>query len=407
MAGSYFSSPEAWINDILADAFKKNLILLLCLLGLGIYLFEIYHEKSPSNDDRQIAFFFHPQCPHCQRQKEFNPYLKAKYPELRWVEYDTALPQNIQLLKERLQRSGRGTTRLGVPMTFVGPYVISGFDGAESTGLAMDRAIQAFLKDDPSLYSEDKEWQHRQTIDIPILGQIIPSQYSLSALAVILGLVDGCNPCAMWVLVYLISLILALNDRKKIWLLVGTFVGASGILYFLFMTAWLNAFLFLGYLRILTLSIGLAAIGAGILSVREYLAAKGELACAIGDPNSKHKTMNRIERIVQAPLSMASVIGIIALAFVINTVEFACSAALPAIFTHTLALHNLPAPAYYGYILIYDFFFMLDDLIIFSLAALALDTGIGHRYAKHCKIIGGIVLLILGGLMVFQPAALR
>jgi len=211
----------------------------------------------------------------------------------------------------------------------------------------------------------------------------------------------------MWVLVYLISLIMSLKDRKKIWFLVGTFVASSGILYFLFMTAWLNVFLFLGYLRSLTLIIGLISLGAGILSIRDYLKTKGELVCKIGDVNSKKKTQLKISQIVDAPLTLFSVFSIISLAFIINSIEFACSAALPAIFTHTLTLRNLPAIEYYGYILIYTFFFMLDDFIIFSLAVLALDTTIGTRYAKHCRIIGGVVLFALGMIMVFRPELLR
>ncbi|MCI5143537.1 MAG: hypothetical protein D3909_17810 [Candidatus Electrothrix sp. ATG1] len=238
-------------------------------------------------------------------------------------------------------------------------------------------------------------------------GEIKYTEYSLFSLAVVLGLVDGFNPCAMWVLVYLISIVLTLKSRKKIWLLVGTFVGASGILYFLFMTAWLNAFLFLGYLRILTLLIGLAAAGVGILNIREYIQTQGELACKVGDAASKKKTMSRIDQIAQAPLSLFTIFNIIVLAFVINSIEFACSAALPAIFTHALSLKALPAIQYYGYILLYDFFFMLDDLVIFSLAVLALNTDLGQRYAKYCKIIGGIVLLVLGGIMVFAPDLLR
>lgn len=408
MAESYFFSRPAWLKEILADSFKKKVILFLCLLGLGLYSFEKYHDAASRPLDNQITFFFHPQCPHCKRQKEFNPYLKAKYPELHWAEYDTSLKKNAKLLVEFIEQSKSKSKRIGVPMTFVGPYVIYGFDTAETTGVALEKAILAVINNDPSLYDvTEQDWQHRKTIDVPLLGKINLAEYSLLSLAVILGLVDGFNPCAMWVLVYLISLILTLKDRRKIWLLVGTFLASSGILYFLFMTAWLNVFLFLGYIRLLTLIIGLAAIGSGLLNIREYLQTKGELSCAIGDPESKEKTINRIERIVHAPISFTSVSAIITLAFIINSIEFACSAALPAIYTHTLALRHLPTLLYYGYILIYDFFFMLDDLIIFSLAVLALDTGIGNRYAKHCKIIGGIVLLILGGFMVFQPGMLR
>lgn len=397
----------AWLRDIVRDPFRRTLFLALALLGIGMTFFEGQVGRQPAPHPR-IAFFFHPQCPHCHAQKAFMPSLQAKYPEVSWVEYDISLLENRELLNDYLTKSGRPLTGIGVPMTFVGPYVIDGFESAATTGVQLEQAIRALLRNDPSLFSEaNKGSAERHTLTLPLLGTIRPAEYSLPALAMLIGLVDGFNPCAMWVLVYLISLIVSLNDRRKIWLLVGTFVASSGILYFLFMTAWLNAFLFIGYLRSLTLLIGLGAMGAGILNIREYVQTKGQLTCTIGDAASKKKTMSRIDRIVDAPLTLVTVGGIVVLAFVVNSIEFACSAALPAIFTHTLTLRNLPALEYYGYILLYDFFFMLDDLLIFSLAVLALDTSIGQRYAGHCRIVGGVVLIALGGVMVFRPELLR
>ena len=407
MAGRNVLSLPAWLRVILADSFKKYLILFLCLLGLGIYASEQYRTGPAAVAEKQISFFFNPLCPHCQKQKAFNPYLKEKYPQLKWAEYDTSKPENVKLLAKFIEQSGSRQRKV-VPTTFIGPYVITGFDTAATTGMTLEKAILAYLGNDPSLFAaQEQEGENHQSVEVPILGEINYADYSLLSLAIILGLVDGFNPCAMWVLVYLISLILTLKEKKKIWLLAGAFVGASGILYFLFMTAWLNVFLFLGYIRILTLLIGLVAIGIGILNIREYLQTQGELACTIGNAESKKATMGKIERIVSAPLTLFTLFNIIVLAFIVNSIEFACSAALPAIFTHTLALNDLTTLQYYGYILIYDFFFMLDDLIIFSLAVLALNTGIGQRYVKYCKIIGGIVLLLLGGIMVFYPELLR
>ncbi|WP_339132826.1 MAG: hypothetical protein WGN25_11190 [Candidatus Electrothrix sp. GW3-4] len=408
MKESPFLSLPVWLQEILTDPFKKYLVLALCCLGIGISLVEQYAQEHTTAPEQGIVFFFHRQCPHCQQQKKFNPYLKAKYPELHWTEYDTANREHAQIFARYARERGMDQRHLGVPMTFIGPYVISGFDSGETTGAMLEQAIRAYLEDDPSLMEGAAlNGKGSETVELPILGEIRHSEYSLFSLAVLLGLVDGFNPCAMWVLVYLISIVLTLKSRKKIWLLVGTFVGASGILYFLFMTAWLNAFLFLGYLRILTLLIGLMAVGVGILNIREYLQTKGELVCTIGNAASKKKTMGRIDRIAQAPLSLFTVFNIIVLAFIINSIEFACSAALPAIYTHALSLKALPAIQYYAYILLYDFFFMLDDLIIFSLAVLALNTNLGQRYAKYCKIIGGIVLLLLGCMMVFAPDLLR
>lgn len=397
-----------WLREAFADPFRRYLIIVLLVLGVVFSLAEYRSQQQIATQEKQISFFFHPQCPHCREQKNFIPYLKAKYPELPWVSYDTSNPENSRLLTKKMVESGLSEKDAAVPMTFIGPYVVRGFSSPETTGVRLEKAILAYLKDDPSLYpEEERSGQSRETVRLPLIGEIKPADYSLPALAVIIGLVDGFNPCAMWVLVYLISLIVSMNDRRKVWFLVGTFVLSSGILYFLFMTAWLNVFLFMGYLHSLTLIIGLAALGAGILSVRDYVQTKGQVVCKIGDADSKRRTMGRIERIVHSPLTFISVFGIIALAFIVNSIEFACSAALPAIFTHTLSLRNLPAIEYYGYILLYDLFFMLDDLIIFSLAVLALDTGIGARYAGYCKIIGGLVLVVLGGIMVFGPELLR
>ncbi len=404
---AFLKSPR-WLKDIATDPFRITLVFGLFLLGVTLSINEHRHPRQIVPSKAGIAFFFHPQCSHCREQKAFIPSLQAKYPEVSWTFHDTSIPENIGLLTASLTARGLPSTNIGVPMTFIGDAVIDGFESAETTGLEIEQAIRALLTNAPALLPEGKRTIRGQPqLTVPLLGTLHLTDYSLTALAILLGLVDGFNPCAMWVLVYLISLIVSLNDRRKIWLLVGTFVASSGILYFLFMTAWLNVFLFLGYLRPLTLIIGLGAMGAGILNTREYIQTKEQPACTVGDPVSRQKTRGRIEQIVQTPLTFFSVFGIIALAFIVNSIEFACSAALPAIFTHTLSLQNLPRFEYYGYLLLYDFFFMLDDLIIFSLAVLALDTSLGQRYAGHCRIIGSLVLIGLGGMMAFQPEILR
>lgn len=242
---------------------------------------------------------------------------------------------------------------------------------------------------------------------IPFLGDKNAADYSLPVLAVILGLVDGFNPCAMWVLVYLISLIMSIDDHRKIWFLVGSFLLASGILYFLFMTAWLNAFLLIGYIRPLTILIGLFALWTGIRNIREFIVNKGAVVCKMTDGKTKKKTMNKIEQLVASPLTIASIFGMIVLAFAVNSIEFLCSAGIPAIYTHVLAISTANPVEYYCYILLYVFFFMLDDLFIFGSAVFAVNSSLGEKYSSHCKAIGGVIMVILGVLLTFFPEMLR
>jgi hypothetical protein len=278
---------------------------------------------------------------------------------------------------------------LGVPLFVRGSRYLIGFGSAETTG----RELLALAADETAIARPDAEGSR---VTLPVLGEIDPSRYSLVALTMLMGLSDGFNPCAMWVLVYLISLIVGIQNQRKIWWLVGTFVLASGILYFLFMTAWLNTFLILGYVRPLTQLVALLAIGFGADHLFEVAVKRGVIVCQLGSAEQRQRTMQWARKLVAAPVGLGSIALVIGLAFTVNAIEFVCSAALPAIYTHTLALTDLSTSQYYGYIALYVTFFMLDDLIIFGFAAFAVQKIIDTRYAAWSRAVGGAVLIGLG-----------
>jgi glutaredoxin len=394
-------------KDFLKEPFNLYLTVGLVVLGLALILSSPAAQESGPASKLQVDFFYMPTCPHCAEQKPLNEKLMVEFPEVKFIYHDVTSPDGAALLRQMAVERGLDTRVLGVPATFFGNKSFIGYDSEETTGKQIRGAIAGCLETCEILPSETISTSTEERIKLPIIGEMNPKEYSLPALAVILGLIDGFNPCAMWVLVYLIALLMNLNDRKKIWFIVGSFVMASGVLYFLFMTAWLNAFLLLGYMRAVTVLIGIVALGGGILSIREYITTKGALVCKVGDAGSKRGTIARLEEIVASPLTIPTVAAIIALAFVVNSVEFVCSSAIPAVFTQVLALANISSLEHYGYIALYDFFFMLDDLIVFGLAAFAISGGVGEKYAKYCKIIGGAILLLLGLMLLFAPQMLR
>jgi len=382
-----------FLKNTFQDHFKRYLIISLIILGIVI---AFTSQGTSSTDEGFEVHFFHiPGCSHCEEQEPFNEKLADTYPSIQIIEYDATTPAGSALLSEKLAELGI-EDEPDFPITIFGNQVFGGWESEETTGRAIEEALQQCLAGNcPPPAGEEPG----DGIVLPFWGEIVPGDYSLPALAVILGLVDGFNPCAMWVLVYLISIIATLRDRKRIWLIVGSFVLASGVLYFLFMTAWLNAFLFIGYVKPVTTVIGLVALGGGILQIRGFIETKGAIVCEVTDEESRKKTMTRIEKIVSSPITLGTIAGILALAFLINSIEFVCSAAVPAIFTHVLSLASLTTLQYYGYILLYVFFFMLDDLIIFGTAAIALTSNLGERYAKYFRPIGATILIILGVLL--------
>lgn len=377
------------------DPFKRYTLLGLVLLGILLIAWP-QGAAGPETGmtGLSIDFYYQPGCSHCAAQEEYHSELLAAYPDLTINAYDITTSSGREAYRAVIAE--RGITQIGTPTTIVGNETIIGF--GESTPGKLRAAIDDLIAGTSTASNGEID----TTVSIPFIGDIEAAEYSLPVLAIILGLVDGFNPCAMWVLVYLISIIVTLKDRKKIWLLVGSFVLASGILYYLFMTAWLNAFLLLGYVRILTILIGCFALWIGANNLRDYF-TKGALECDVGDAQSKKRTTRKIDQVVYAPLSVMTVLGIIGLAFIVNSIEFVCSSAIPAVFTHVLAMSGVPTLHYYLYILLYVLFFMLDDLIIFGLAAFAVNMAVGEKYAKACKLIGGVVMLALGALLLFAP----
>ncbi|MFH0906790.1 MAG: hypothetical protein V1829_00855 [bacterium] len=298
---------------------------------------------------------------------------------------------------------------------FIGNEVIRGYLNKEITGQEIEKAIQNCLEKeclnpldkigDDNLCLTSLQEEEDKIILYPIIGQVNLSKLSLPILTILVAGLDGFNPCAMWVLLFLIALLVNTKSRKKMWLIGGVFIVTSGIVYYLLLSAWLNLFLAISYVSLTRIIIGCMALGVGVWQIRKFIILKPGV-CEIAPIGSKRhqKLSERAMQIVKSNALPATLIGIIILAFGVNLVEFFCSAGLPAIYTKILSLSNLSPLSYYLYLLLYTFIFMLDDLIIFIIAVITLSqVSFAERYTKWSILIGGLLMFILGFLMIFFP----
>lgn len=186
------------------------------------------------------------------------------------------------------------------------------------------------------------------------------------------------------------------------WLLGITFIAVSALVYFLFLAAWLNLFLFLGFIVWVRLVVGLVALGAGGYFLKDYMVNKTAQCPVMG--NRRQKAMEKIRNIVKKKQLLLSLLGIVILAFAVNLVELICSAGLPAIYTKILSLSNLPTWQYYLYLLFYILIFMLDDLFIFFTAMITLRVvGLQSKYSRFSHLVGGFLMFVIGLLLLFKP----
>ncbi len=254
-------------------------------------------------------------------------------------------------------------------------------------------------------YSTKPPTKIEEKYEVPILGKIKAKEVSLPILAFVLGLVDGFNPCAMWILVFLISMLFGMKDRKKMWILGSTFILTSGIIYLLFMISWLNLAIFLTSIKLIRLLIAIFSIIFGMYNIYRYVDSIGkDDGCDVTDKEDRKKIIKRIKKITSNQKFILSIIGIIALAASVNILELLCSLGLPVVFTNILAINKLNILEYSIYLFIYILFFLIDDIIVFVIAMMSMKIkGISNKYTKYSHLIGGIIMLLLGILMALKP----
>jgi len=372
-------------------------------------------NNTIENDGKvHIYFFWAEGCPHCHKEQIYLDELVIENDNYIVHSLETTRnPENIELLQKVGEKLGVQIG--GVPFTVIGENYVVGFHSKETTGPLIEDHIQCNIE----THCKDVvanlvtpytpgviKGELPSTINLPIFGEINTKDVSLPALTIMIAAIDGFNPCAMWVLLFLISLLLGMDDKKRMWIFGTIFIAASAFVYFLFMTAWLNIFLFLGFIFWVRVGIGLLALYAGYHNLKEYLTNKAGV-CKITDNEGHQKIFDKLKKTVQEKHFLIALGGIIILAFAVNLVELICSAGLPAVYTNILTLSNLSDLQYYSYLALYIFIFMLDDMFVFFVAMKTMQIGgISQKYTQYSHLIGGLIMLIIGVLMIFAPEML-
>jgi uncharacterized protein (UPF0333 family) len=411
--------------------FFQKIALSACI-ALQIFTPLISFAQSESTEQSKsltpISVFVREECIHCQAEKKFLTELQKSRSDIEIFYYDLAFSEGYDLWVKftDLEKIPKVT-----PITLVGNSIISGFDTAETTGAQiislLDKSqniktlnAEEFIKLGGSKGSIEKisasscdenglipceEPKESFLVRIPLIGNIDIKKYSLPVLSAILGFADGFNPCAMWVLITFLVILIDAGSKKKMWQLAGIFIAAETIMYYLILNVWFTTFDFIGLNSIITPIVGLVATGAGAFFLYEGFKSDG--TCKITDLETKSKTRQKIKDLVKKDITWYSIIGILGLAFSVNIIEFACSIGIPQTFTKILEIQNFSFWENQFYMAIYILMYMVDDFIVFGIAIYSFEKiGITTKYTKISHFIGGTLMLILGLILLLKPELL-
>ena len=393
-------------------------IIKLCSLFIIILLFPLVVNAK---DNKVTLYLFHGDgCPHCAAEIEYLNSIEKKYDNLEIVKYEVWYNEdNSKFLQEVYE--AYGVTRNGVPTTVIGNTIMQGY--GTSTGSKIERAIQYYLENDYTdqiarikegtfnkedlengFAEEEKKSDEEMTIEVPALGKVNLKRVSLTSAAVVIGLVDGFNPCAMWILLFLISVLIGMKNKKRMWALGLTFLVTSALVYMLIMLSWIQIAVKITTVIWVRNIIAIIALIGAIVNIRSYIRSRKDSGCEVVDDKKRKNIFSKIRKFTSEKSFILAILGVIGLAVSVNLVELACSAGLPLVFTELLALNNVSDSMKFFYTIIYIVFFLLDDLIVFFIAMFTMKiTGISTKYNKYSHLIGGIIMLLIGVLLIFKP----
>lgn len=354
------------------------------------YVGKYYNIK---NDEKvNIYLFYSKICPHCQKEEKYFETLKEKYQDKINI-YTYEVTENktnneiMKSLKKELKENSQG-----VPFTIIGSKTFLGYD--ESLNERIENTIESYL---------DENTKTHNTYTIPILGKIEAKNASIILIAIILGFIDGFNPCAMWILLLLINMCISIKDKKKMLIVCSTFIITSGIIYFLSMLG-IGFILDLTTISYIRNIIAILAIILGIYNLYTYLKTRKQTGCHVVKKEKRKTIITKINNILNNKNTLLMFGGTIILATSVSLVEMACSLGFPTIFLELLSINNIHSFLKVTYLLIYILFYLIDDIVVLFLSIKAFETkGISTKYNKYVHLIGGLIMILMGVLLIFKP----
>jgi len=368
-------------------------------------------QAAPAEQGAVITLFWGEGCPHCEREKAFLKDLGKKHPGLRVRDYEVWKNKGNGALYKQVLRTA-GIKQAGVPTTVVGTAVFMGFNDQTRRSIeeAVSRCVRDGCPDGVAELNKRELAQNAETtgiVRIPFLGSIDPASVSLPVFTIIIGALDSFNPCAFFVLLFLLSLLIHARSRRRMFLIGGIFVLFSGLIYFLFMAAWLNVFLVVGQIAAITVAGGIVALAVGGINVKDFFLFKQGVSLVIPE-SAKPKLFERMRGLLKAPTMPAMIAGTIVLAISANAYELLCTAGFPMVYTRVLTLHKLSSFQYYQYLVLYNIVYVVPLAVIVAVITVTLGVRkLTEWQGRQLKLVSGLMMLSLGAVLIVNPALLN
>jgi len=417
-------------------------------ISLASWITPVRAQTTTPSNPVFIYLFWGEGCPHCAKAKPYFENLAATHPEIQLHTYEIYYDEENQKLFF-LMAEKFGLQQLAVPTIFIGQYYLQGYSESYNSSIenvvsqciendcgdagigvvgtvgmlpstptfsALQSAtpiLQATetslpIQSDTTVFNPSSHLAQSNDLEIPFLGKYDLDSKSPIISTALIALVDGFNPCSLWVLTMLLALTLHTGSRKKVFVIGLIFLSVTAGIYALFIAGLFSILKItsaMGWIRIL---VALIALFFALVNIKDYFWYKEGISFTIAD-EKKPGIFKKMRAVMDASQSYSGLVGAtIGLAVGVSMVEFSCTAGFPVIWTNILATQKIGGVAFILLLVMYMVIYQLDEMIIFFSSVATLKASrLEEKHGRVLKLIGGMLMLTLSIIMLVNPALLN
>jgi thiol-disulfide isomerase/thioredoxin len=400
--------------------------------------------RRQSNDPVYIYLFWGEGCPHCAKAKPYLESLEQRNPRVVLRDYELYYhAENLAIFEafgasigfdprfvptiiigtrywegwnEQVAREVEDTVaaclKTGCPDAGAG--IVSPLPTARpaTASTIVPRPTESALDERSDIPSETalvgRSDAPSDSIQMPLIGPVNLSTQSLAVSTILISLVDGFNPCSLWVLTMLLALTLHTGSRRKVLVIGLIFLTVTAAIYGLFIAGLFAMVTILSFTGWIQAAVSLVALAFGIVNLKDYFWYREGFSFTISD-SQKPGILQRMRNLMDPDLSFWSLaVGTVVLSAGVSLVEFSCTAGFPVLWTNLLSAQGAEAAVFILLLLLYLLIYQLDEIAIFGAAVYSLKASrLEEKHGRLLKLAGGMLMLTLAAVMLIRPSLMN
>ncbi|MFW6026964.1 MAG: hypothetical protein ACOCRX_11560 [Candidatus Woesearchaeota archaeon] len=351
---------------------------------------EIHNEKETIEKDEniQLYYFYGEDCYSCQQAAPYIEQLENDFPDLQIKKFEVFYnEENKKILENKTKERGKNSNF--VPTVIFREEVYVGLEGVKEVKENIKNGIISS--------------GNLQDIKLPFLGDININNYSVLTKTILISIVDGFNPCSLWIFTFLLGLAVSVCSRKKVFIIGIIFLTVVSLIYGMFIMGVLNIFVYVKNIFIIRLILSLFTIIFSIVNIKDYFFLKKGFSFTIPE-KYKPKIIKKIREIIFQKSYFNIILTTIIFAGGVSIIELPCTAGFPVLWGNIVSMYNIEFSQYIILLLVYLLSYLSIEIIIFIIAVTTLRKfKLSTKNGRILKLFGGIIMLNLGLILVFKP----